>query len=85
MNDAIKFTRRGGHDAWDTGKYLNVWVGNLSQGTLGYAQFPGSPANIDGVVLYYRTIGRYPANPHADYVYNQGRTATHEIGHYLGL
>jgi hypothetical protein len=85
MNDAIKFTSQGGRNAWNTDKYLNVWVGNLSQGTLGYAQFPGSPANIDGVVLYYRTIGKFPANPHADYAYNQGRTATHEIGHYLGL
>lgn len=85
MNDAIKFSHRGGKDAWDTQKYLNIWIGNLSQGTLGYAQFPGSPANIDGVVLHYRTIGRFPENPEASYVYNRGRTATHEIGHYLGL
>ncbi|MGV3505056.1 MAG: M43 family zinc metalloprotease [Adhaeribacter sp.] len=85
MDDAIKFTSRGGVNAWDSDKYLNIWVGNLSQGTLGYSQFPGSPANIDGVVLFYRTIGRFPANPNAGYAYNQGRTATHEIGHYLGL
>lgn len=85
MDDAIKFASRGGVNAWDSDKYLNIWVGNLSQGTLGYSQFPGSPANIDGVVLFYRTIGRFPANPNAGYAYNQGRTATHEIGHYLGL
>jgi PKD repeat protein len=85
MNDAIKFSSRGGRDAWNTDKYLNVWVGNMSAGTLGYAQFPGGPANIDGVVLYYRAIGKYPVNPDANYAYNQGRTATHEIGHYLGL
>jgi hypothetical protein len=85
MNDAIKFSSRGGRDAWNTDKYLNIWIGNMSGGTLGYAQFPGSPANIDGVVLYYRTIGRFPDNPNEKYVYNQGRTATHEIGHYLGL
>jgi hypothetical protein len=85
MNDGIKFSSRGGKNAWNADKYLNVWIGNLSAGTLGYAQFPGTPAEIDGVVLYYRTIGRFPDNPNADYAYNQGRTATHEIGHYLGL
>lgn len=85
MNDAIKFTSRGGHDAWNTDKYLNIWVGNMGRSTLGYAQYPGGPASIDGVVLHYRTIGRLPANPNEQYAYNLGRTATHEIGHYLGL
>jgi hypothetical protein len=85
MNDAIKFTSRGGRDAWNTDKYLNIWVGNMASNTLGYAQYPGGPASIDGVVLHYRTIGRFPVNPNEKYVYNQGRTATHEIGHYLGL
>ena len=42
-DDEIKFSSSGGADAWDTTEYLNIWVGNLSGGLLGYAQFPGGP------------------------------------------
>jgi PKD repeat protein len=79
---------------WDPTKYMNVWVANLSGGVLGYAQFPtgsglpglsgGTNANTDGIVLLYTSVGRPPFNPFPS-VYNRGRTATHEVGHYLGL
>lgn len=79
---------------WDPTRYLNVWIANLSGGLLGWAQFPtgsglpglsgGNNANTDGVVLLYSSVGRPPANPFNN-VYNRGRTATHEVGHYLGL
>lgn len=79
---------------WDPTKYMNVWVANLSGGVLGYAQFPtgsglpglggGGGANTDGIVLLYSSVGRPPFNPFGG-VYNLGRTATHEVGHYLGL
>lgn len=79
---------------WDPTRYLNIWIANLSGGVLGYAQFPtgsglpglsgGTNANTDGVVLLYTSVGRPPANPFTG-VYNRGRTATHEVGHYLGL
>ncbi len=79
---------------WDPTKYMNVWVANLSGGVLGYAQFPtgsglpglggGGGANTDGIVLLYTSVGRPPFNPFSG-VYNLGRTATHEVGHYLGL
>jgi len=85
LNDAVKFASWGGQDAWDTQKYLNIWVCNLESGLLGLAQSPGSAAAIDGVVIYYKAIGKYPANPNQDFLYNQGRSATHEIGHWLGL
>ncbi|MDH3742256.1 MAG: zinc metalloprotease, partial [Hyphomicrobiales bacterium] len=49
-NDDIKFDARGGKDAWPADEYLNIWVGKLSGGLLGYAQFPGGPAATDGVV-----------------------------------
>jgi len=84
-DDQIKFTAQGGANAWPRDKYLNIWVGDLSNaGLLGYAQFPGDAAATDGVVLNYETIGRPPAN-NFNTQYNLGRTATHEIGHWLNL
>ncbi|MCB0598047.1 MAG: zinc metalloprotease, partial [Phaeodactylibacter sp.] len=80
--DDVKFTSLGGKDAWPTGDYLNIWVCELSGGTLGYAQFPGGPAATDGVVLDYRYVGSgSPAIP----PYDLGRTATHEVGHWLNM
>ncbi len=81
-DDAMKFSAQGGDDAWDASKYLNIWVCNLFGRTLGYAVLPGSPAEKDGVVIQYDvfgTIGSLTAP------FNKGRTATHEIGHWLGL
>jgi hypothetical protein len=84
-DDQIKFTAQGGTNAWPRDKYLNIWVGDLSGASLlGYAQFPGDPAATDGVVLHYETIGRPPAN-NFNTPYNLGRTATHEVGHWLNL
>jgi hypothetical protein len=85
VNDDIKFTSRGGHDAWPTVRYLNIWVGNLAGGLLGYAQFPFDYAtrpNTDGVVIRTTAFGRV-GNVVAPF--NTGRTATHEVGHWLGL
>lgn len=78
-NDAVKFTAQGGDNIWDRNKYLNLWVCNLSGGLLGYAQFPGGPANTDGVVCDYAYFGTTGATPPFD----KGRTATHEVGHWL--
>jgi hypothetical protein len=80
-SDNVKFTSSGGKDAWDTGKYLNIWVCDLGSSLLGYAQFPGGSAATDGVVLNYRYTGKTGAvSP-----FNKGRTGTHEVGHYLNL
>jgi hypothetical protein len=81
-NDAIKYTALGGSNAWPTSEYLNIWVGNLSGGLLGYAQFPGGPPATDGVVVAYTAFGTTGT---AAYPFNKGRTATHEIGHWLDL
>jgi hypothetical protein len=81
-DDAVKFAARGGADAWDANRYLNLWVCNLGDGLLGYAQFPGMPPATDGVVilnLAFGTQGNIAPN------FNQGRTAVHEVGHWLGL
>ena len=83
-NDNMKRNANGGSDAWDATKYLNVWVCNMSGGILGYAQFPGGAASTDGVVLQYNTVGSRTV-PGSGAPYNLGRTATHEVGHWLNL
>jgi hypothetical protein len=78
----VKKTSKGGKDAWPTDRYLNVWVCNLADSLLGYAQFPGGPAATDGVVILYSAFGTSGA---AAAPFNLGRTVTHEIGHWLNL
>jgi hypothetical protein len=83
-NNAIKFTSQGGSDAWPRDSYLNFWVGNLSNNILGYAQFPGGSAATDGVVCHFNSVGG-PNLPGGFVDYGIGRTATHEVGHWLNL
>jgi hypothetical protein len=78
-NDDVKRTSRGGVDPTDPANFLNIWVCTLSNGILGYAQFPGGPLATDGVVCLNSAFGITSGN------YGQGRTATHEVGHWLGL
>ena len=81
-NDGVKYSSSGGVDAWNTSEYLNIWVCDLSGGLLGYAQFPGGTASSDGVVCDYAYFGNMGT---ATSPYDQGRTLTHEIGHWLNL
>jgi len=70
---------------WDPTKYLNIWTSNLGNTILGYATMWGiGPANQDGVVLNYKQVGKTPANPYPGNN-NLGRTAVHEVGHWLGM
>ncbi|GAA3918666.1 GEVED domain-containing protein [Hymenobacter algoricola] len=80
--DAMKSTTTGGLNAWPASQYLNLWVCNIGGGILGYAQFPGGAASTDGVVVGPNYFGRtgYLSAP-----FNKGRTATHEVGHWLNL
>lgn len=82
FDPAIYSTSLGGSNAWPRSKYLNIWVCKLEGNALGYANFPGSSANQDGVVINYKAFGR---NGIAKAPYNFGRTCTHEIGHWLIL
>lgn len=86
MDNGVKFNASGGSNAWDRNKYLNIWVCNLSGGILGYAQFPGGQANTDGVVIGYKYFGdKADGSFSLTYPYNEGRTTTHEVGHWFNL
>lgn len=70
--------------AWDTNRYLNIYSNDCAGFLLGYATFPAYEAGgpEDGVVVLWESVGRNsPGGP----PYDQGRTLSHEIGHYLGL
>jgi hypothetical protein len=81
-DDRVKKAATGGVAAVDPKRYLNLWVCALAGGLLGYAQFPGGPLATDGVVINYRAFGTKGT---AQAPFNKGRTATHEVGHYLNL
>ena len=83
----LYFTEKGGQDAWPNNKYLNIWIADFSNrngnlGLPGYANPPGSDPRVDGVVMDPRVFGNL--EPIIAY-HNLGRTATHEIGHWLNL
>jgi hypothetical protein len=81
-DDKMKSSTTGGVSPWPTNKYLNIWVCNLGGGLLGYAQFPGGSTATDGVVIGYKYFGNTGT---AVAPFNKGRTATHEVGHWLNL
>lgn len=74
----------GGRDAWDTRRYLNIWVAPTCNAFLGFGFYPGQSGNLqeDGVVIdtdYFGNVCNDGRNHHL------GRTTTHEIGHYFNL
>ena len=69
--------------AIDPARRLNIYSCEPGQGVLGWAYFPQSlpeDHSLHGVVIHWASLPGGPLNR-----YNLGRTATHEVGHYLGL
>jgi hypothetical protein len=81
-NNYMKMSTKGGINPTSPTTKLNLWCCNLGGGILGYAQFPGGSSSTDGVVIDDNAFGSTGtvAAP-----YNKGRTATHEVGHWLNL
>ncbi|TPG33306.1 zinc metalloprotease [Flavobacterium pectinovorum] len=81
-NDAMKKTAQGGLAPTSPTTKLNLWACAIGGGILGYAQFPGGASATDGVVIDSKYFG---LSGSAAAPYNLGRTATHEVGHWMNL
>ncbi|MFM2393177.1 MAG: hypothetical protein RLZZ546_1159 [Bacteroidota bacterium] len=81
LTDDLYFTNRSGSDAWNTDKYLNIWVANTGDNISGFGTFPGmSDFYKTGLVIHPKYFGK---NNHPKY--GLGKTTVHELGHFFGL
>lgn len=78
----------GGSAPWPNDRYINIWVGNGNDrwgklGIAGRAHIPGfAPDTYLGVSVAETLFGTVDT---PDIRHNQGKTLTHELGHFLGL
>ncbi|WP_394758250.1 zinc metalloprotease [Flavobacterium sp.] len=82
--DAMKKTKQGGLNPTSPTTKLNIWSCTIGGGILGYAQFPGGSSATDGVVIDANYFG-VTSSSSSSYPYNLGRTASHEVGHWMNL
>lgn len=78
--DMIKSSAHCGDNPWDPASYLNIWVGPMRK-LLGYSSYVDGNQQLDGIVINPRAFGT--TNTGAPF--HLGRTAVHEVGHWLGL
>ncbi len=87
--DDMKKASQGGVNPITPNTHLNIWVCKIGGGVLGYAQFPGGSASTDGVVIAPKYFGSSAYDTNNSFYlaapYDKGRTAVHEVGHYLNL
>jgi len=74
-NNEIFSSQTGGADPIQPDKILNIWVGNLAEGLLGFYGSHGVAIDFES----FGTVGRVKEP------YNLGRTLTHELGHFFSL
>ena len=85
-SDAMKKTSYGGVAPISPTTTLNIWICTIGSGILGYAQFPGGASATDGVVIGPKYFGSSSiASGYYGAPFDKGRTATHEVGHWLNL
>ena len=81
---------------WPAEQYMNIWVCNLTDQFIGYAQHPESDLEglensstnrlTDGIVIWHRAFGSSADGSFSlDPAFDKGRTTTHETGHFFGL
>ena len=80
-DDRIFYDSLGGKNIWNSELYLNIYICDLSS-VLGFAAFPSSNQDINGVVIDFESFGNIGT---AISPYHKGRTCTHEVGHWLNL
>lgn len=78
-DDKMKFNSEMGDDGWNPKNYLNIWVCSLNR-VAGYSSLPGCDPKKDGIVIDFSAFGMTNTSG-----YGMGRTAVHEIGHWLNL
>jgi Pregnancy-associated plasma protein-A len=83
-DDKMKSAITGGSTAWNTEKYLNIWVVSLPDSLSGYAQMPAGSSLTDGIVIDARYFGK-KNNSDKGFPYTEGKTLTHLMGSYLNL
>ena len=97
--DHVKSSQFGGSDAWDPREFLNIWVCDITGDLIfGYAYPPSTLADwptasaapspeLDGIVIHDKAFGGPPPvfTIGEDRIELNGRTLTHEVGHFLGL
>jgi len=95
--DEVKQSTFGGRDAWDTERYINIWICNIQSSLLGQiyglayppAPLDNWPANasapqpqLEGVIVHYTTVG--PGNPAAGEDNFEGNDGGRTLVHELG-